>query len=98
MIHGKIVDKSERRIQIHMDQKTHMQHLTDILEVQARGKVTRRHVEACQSKGGWLGPPWWLAEWAQAPPTFPLDRKLPHTFLKAVPGAWTGETQRKTPC
>ena len=28
-----------------------------------------------------VGRPPWSTEWAQAPPTFPLDRKLPHTFL-----------------
>jgi hypothetical protein len=34
-----------------------------------------------------VGRPGWSAEWAQEPPTFPLDRKLPHTFLMAVLGA-----------
>ena len=53
---GKIVDQSEHRIQAHMDQRTHMQHLTDIPEVQARGKETRRHMVAHQRKGRPVGP------------------------------------------
>ena len=34
-----------------------MQHLTDIPEVQTRGKGTRRHREATRAEGGRWGPP-----------------------------------------
>ena len=44
---------------------------------------------------GLVGPTMVVTEWAQAPSTFPLDRKLPHTFLKAVPGAWPGASPYK---
>ena len=45
----KIVDQSERRIQAQMDPRAHMQHQTDLPNIQARGTVTKGHMGGHQS-------------------------------------------------
>ena len=66
---GKIVDQSEHRIQAHMDQRTHMQHLTDIPETWRRGKGERRHMGGHQSREGPVGPTYQSADHHGPAPT-----------------------------
>ena len=83
-----------------MDQRAHMQHLTDIPEAWTRGKGARRHVGGHQSRGGPVGPTCQSADhhgWPSGPgppPTSGLCRKLPISFLKSVLAA----TRRPSKC
>ena len=52
----KIVDQTECKIQVHMDQRAHMQNQTDVSQAQARGSSIRRHVAAHQRRLEAVGP------------------------------------------
>ena len=52
----KIVDQTECKIQVHMDQRVHMQNQTDVSQAQARGSSIRRHVVAHQRRLEAVGP------------------------------------------
>ena len=94
----KIIDQSERRIQAHMDQRAHMQHLTDVPEVQAHGTV-RGHVAAYQSKGRSVGPTLQSADHHGRSSGLGLHRLTPFagSFLRSVQGATRRPTRCMTP-
>ena len=98
MIHGKkIIDQLERRIQSDMDQRAHMQHLTDITEAWTHGKGARTHVVGHKSRGGPVGPTCQSADQHGRPSGPKLHRLTPSegSFLALSHGRFQVPKQQK---